>query len=118
MRDGTVKLILQPTTSAKDLRIYLGANGFLVEREQAVCENGKIYSVMAARFCGTPYNLCETERLIGVLKPDTPDAREYIEKQYRIISKRASDLSEVSKKEKEYKVLLQTAESLKQILGG
>lgn len=118
LRDSTVKLILQPTTSAKDLRLYLGANGFCVQREQAVCENGKIYSVMAARFCGTPYNLGETERLIGVLKPDSPDAREYIKKQYHIISKRASDLSEVSQKEKEYKVLLQTAESLKKILGG
>lgn len=118
LRDGTVKLILQPTTSAKDLRLYLSAEGFSVEREQAVCENGKIYSVMAVRFCGAPYTLSKTEQLIGALKPDSTDAREYINKQYRIISKCAADLASVSQKKKEYKALLETAEYLKEILEG
>ena len=118
LRDEAVKLILQPTTSAKDLRLYLSANGFCVRREQVVCENGKIYSVMAVRFCGAPYTLSETEQLIGALVPDCADAREYIKKQYRIISKRAADLASVSQKKEEYEALLQTAERLKEILEG
>ena len=116
LRDGTVKLILQPTTSAGNLRVYLSQNGFCVEHEQAVCENGKVYSVMAARFCGAPYTLNQTERLIGILKPDTPDAVEYIKKQYRIASKCACDLADVPQKSKEYKALLEAQNSLKQIL--
>ena len=118
LRDEAVKLILQPTTSAKDLRLYLSANGFCVRREQAVCENGKIYSVMSVGFCGAPYTLSETEQLIGALVPDCADAREYIKKQYRIISKRAADLASVSHKKEEYEALLQTAERLKEILEG
>ena len=117
LRDNTVSLILQPTTSAKDLRVFLSQNGFEVQREVALSENGKIYSVMLVRFTDKPYALNNTEQLIGILKPDTPDARAYIEKQYRIIAKRACDLESVPQKSDEYKLCRDTAEQLKQILG-
>lgn len=118
VRDSAVELVLQPTTAAKELRVFLSQNGFKVEREQAIAENKKIYSVMLARFTGVPYEFSDTQALIGILKPDCDDAREYIAKQYRIAIKCASDLENVSSKQNEYKRHLDLSEKLKNILGG
>lgn len=116
LQDSRKSLILQPTTSAKDLRIYLSQKGFVVERETAISENGKIYSVMLVRFAGTVYNLSDTQELIGILKPDSDDACQYIKKQHRIITKRAADIQNVLQKADEYKSLIETAQKLEKIL--
>lgn len=116
--DNTVTLVLQPTTAAKELRQYLAKNGFLVERECAIQEKGKIYSVMLVRFAGKPYGISDVQSLIGILKPEGEDAVRYIEKQYRIVSKCASDLKNVTHKQNEYNFYLKISEELKNILGG
>lgn len=118
LRDNTVELILQPTTAAKELRQYLAKNGFVVESEQAICENGKIYSVMLARFSGAPYVLSDKQSVIGILKPDCDEAMQYIEKQYKIAKKCARDLENVTRKQNEYNYYLKLSEELKNILGG
>lgn len=118
LKDCAVSLILQPTTAAKELRVFLAKNGFAVEREQAIAENGKIYSVMLARFCGAQYTLTEIQKSIGLLKPDCDDAVKYIEKQYKIANKCASDLENVPRKQNEYKYYLKLSEELRNILGG
>ncbi len=118
LRDNTVSLILQPTTAAKELRLYLARSGFAVEHEQALPENGKIYSVMTARFCGAPYIISDMQAVIGILKPDCDEAIQYINKQYKIADKCARDLCDVPRKQKEYKYFLKLSEELKNILGG
>ncbi len=117
LRDSTVSLILQPTTAAKQLRLYLAKNGFKVEREQALQENGKIYSIMKVRF-SAPYEISDTQAIIGILKPDCADSIEYIQKQYKIANKCASDLCNVPRKQNEYNYYLKLSEELKDILGG
>ena len=92
LRDNTVTLILQPTTSADKLRQYLADNGFVVVCERAIKDNGKIYSVMQAHYCGMPYPIDDLRRHIGLLRPDYTDAKEYIKKQHSIIEKRALEL--------------------------
>ena len=118
LRDNTVSLVLQPTTAAKELRCFLSQNGFVVESETAIAENGKIYSVMSVRFTGKTYEITELQSVIGILKPDTEDSKEYIQKQLRIAQKCANDLSNVPHKEKEYNHYLKLSEELKNILGG
>ncbi|MBR3968473.1 MAG: SAM-dependent methyltransferase [Clostridia bacterium] len=118
LKDHTVSLILQPTTAAKELRLFLAKNGFTIEREKAIAENGKIYSVMCARFKGQPYDIDDVKAVIGLLKNDSDDACAYIEKQYRIAQKCAIDLSGVAHKQTEYKHYLNLSEKLKNILGG
>lgn len=118
VRDSAVELILQPTTAAKELRQYLAKNGFAVEQEQALAENGKIYSVMLVRFCGAPYTIGDTQAVIGILKPDCDEAVQYIEKQYKIVSNCVNDLEKVSHKQNEYNYYLKLSEELKNILGG
>lgn len=118
LRDNTVTLILQPTTAAKELRLFLSQNGFAVEKETALSENGKIYSVMCVRFTDTPYNIDAVRAVIGILKPDSDDSKIYIEKQYRIAKKCADDLSAVKNKQTEYKYYLNLSKELKNISGG
>ncbi len=118
LRDNTVSLILQPTTAAKELRQFLAQNGFAVENETALVENGKVYSIMCVRFADRSYNIDAVRAVIGVLKPDSNDAKTYIEKQYRIAQKCANDLSSVESKRAEYNHYLNLSEKLKNILGG
>jgi len=117
LRDKTVMLILQPTTAAKQLRKYLAKNGFTVEREVAVAENNKIYSVMQVRFF-KPYEISDIQSLIGILKPDNAQAMQYIKKQYNIANKCAIELENVPRKQNEYKYYLNLSKELKKILGG
>lgn len=118
LRDSTVSLILQPTTAAKELRLFLSQNGFAVEKETALIENGKIYSVMCVRFVGDTYDVDDTRSLIGILKPDNDESIQYIQKQYRIAQKCADQLKSVPNKFEEYNYYLKLSEDLRNILGG
>ena len=118
LKDRTKTLILQPTTAAKELRLFLAQNGFTVEREQALQENEKIYSVMLVRFTGQSYTLSDTQAVIGMLKPDYNEAVQYIQKQYNIADKCACQLENVLRKQDGYKRYLNLKEDLKKILGG
>ena len=112
-----VTLILQPMTAAAELRDYLYENGFEVMREIPLEENGKLYSVMVARFCGVFCTLDSVERLIGKITPETNEGRAYIQKQYRICNDCATALESVPEKAKEYAQYSQTAQKLKTLLG-
>ncbi len=118
LRDNTVELILQPTTAANQLRRYLAKNGFAVEKETAVSENGKVYSIMLARFTGNPYALTAVREQIGILSCDNEDAKEYILKQYRIAKKCADDLKSVADKQQQYQHFYNLSQDLKNIIGG
>lgn len=118
LRDDTVTLILQPTTSADKLRVYLAKSGFVVVCEKAVEENGRLYSVMAAHFCGIPYPIDDLRRTIGLVKPDYGDGRAYIEKQYSIAKRRADDLFGTDKNTEVYRDSRSVADKLKKLLGG
>lgn len=97
-----VSFILQPMTNAKTLRIYLAEKGFKIQKERAVAENGKIYSVMLCSFGGAPYNLTASQKYIGILKPHNDTDKAYIKKQYNICRKCAEALKNIPEKETEY----------------
>lgn len=103
LRDNTVTLILQPTTSADKLRQYLADNGFVVVLEHAIKDNGKIYSVMQAHYCAIPYPIDDLRRHIGLLRPNYADAKEYIKKQHSIVEKRALELKISGKNPVQYR---------------
>ncbi|MBE6636244.1 MAG: SAM-dependent methyltransferase [Ruminococcaceae bacterium] len=64
VRAEGVRLILQPMTKPENLRRYLAAHGFAVEREKVV-EEGKLYEIMVCHYDGIPYPLSEEEALLG-----------------------------------------------------
>ncbi len=112
-----VTLILQPMTAAAELRDYLYENGFEVTREIPLEENGKLYSVMVARFCGVFGTLDSVGRLIGLITPETNEGRAYIQKQYRICNDCATALENVPEKAEDYTEFFETAHKLKSLLG-
>lgn len=116
IRDSEILLILQPMTAVPQLRRFLGETGFSVVNEAAVCENGKVYSVMAVRFCGVPYAVDEIRGRIGILRPDTPENRKYIEKQYNVCMDCANELKKTENMAEDYERAVFTANEIKKIL--
>ncbi len=118
IKNNRYTLILQPTTSPEKLRAFLAENGFWVNREVAVCENGKIYSIMQVEFSGEKQNPLPYELFIGKLKPDGSDSTAYIQKQLKRVSALSRDLKNIQEKREEYIYYSQIADSLTKILGG
>lgn len=55
VRDGKIRLILQPMTHPELLRKYLADNGFSIVGESLVKED-KIYQIICAEYSGEPYS--------------------------------------------------------------
>lgn len=85
VNDGKVTLIMQPTTSPEILREFLCKNGFSIEKEVPVFENGKLYSVIVCSFRNKFADYSEAFYYVGLLTPKTEAGRLYIEKQKKRI---------------------------------
>ena len=51
IKDGNVRLILQPMRNVPDLRKYLLDNGFAIVNEVLAAEDERIYEIICAEFC-------------------------------------------------------------------
>lgn len=98
LKKSGVSLILQPMTAADTLREYLAKNGFKVTREEAVCDSGRLYSVMEAIFCGKAYKLRPAAGRIGEIKPTSEDNIAYLKRQKRLCAELCAKLSAVPQK--------------------
>lgn len=81
LRSADKRLILQPMTSAEDLRAFLSREGFAVLREEVVRGEGRLYSAMLV--CFDPARAAEnaSDPLFvhrGLVRPGTPEAREFL----------------------------------------
>ncbi len=117
IKDKGITLILQAMTSAEILRDYLADNAFCIEREIAVLEDKRVYSVMLVRFTGEKYSLYDGFRYIGRLTADTDAGRAYIEKQLHRLLDCCESLEGISSKREEYKEYKSAAESIARLLG-
>lgn len=95
-------LILQPTTSPEALRRYLSENGFEILTETPLKENGKLYSVMTARFTGENKEMPEYFYYTGKINPKIEAGYLYIQKQYSRLKKCADALINLPEKQSEY----------------
>ena len=111
-------LILQPTTSPEKLREGLTALGFTVITERAVKENGKLYSIMLAKFTGNTAPLPAHELYIGKLTPTDTAATDYITKQLKRVSTLAHDLEGIPEKQGQAKYYLSVSKAIQALLGG
>ncbi len=100
--DSEITLILQPTTSPEFLRKYLYENGFSIDREIPVEENGKLYSVMLCRFSGENTKKENWFYFSGLVDPNNPVGKRYIEKQCGRAFKCMRALENIKGKEAEY----------------
>ncbi len=80
--DYSPAIILQPTTSPEILRKFLIENGFSIEKEIPIFDNGKLYTAMLVFFTGESRICEEYFYYIGSLESSDDTALLYIKKQY------------------------------------
>ena len=65
VRDGAVRLILQPMTRQDALRRYLAEAGFAVLAERYAVSGGRAYLCLAATYSGDAYEVGDIEAVLG-----------------------------------------------------
>ena len=107
LKNSKVTLILQAMTSCEALRDYLAQNGFAIENEITLKENGKVYSVILSRFDGVVREISYVYRYIGGIRYITSSDKAYIDKQYHRLYECAKSLEGIEtqrEKYQEYKI--------------
>lgn len=87
------RLILQPMTSAAELRLFLAGHGFALQAEQAIKEGARVYSVMYCRYAPERVSVSRLYPQIGLLSGNTKAEQEYIQKRMIHLQKQAKGLS-------------------------
>lgn len=112
LKQAEKRLILQPMTSAEDLRRFLEQEGFAILREKAAEEDGHVYSVMQVAYDPARAGGSVLYPYIGKLDGKTEESRAYIKKYAARLSKRAQGL-ELSGRPEEAKTLWSVCEGLR-----
>lgn len=118
VRDGAIRLILQPMTRAADLRRYLAENGFRVETERLCRAGGRIYTCMAAVWDGVARRLTPLEAEIGhpcvVSAEDKALYIAYLDKMIARLRRRLAGLAKASRTSEQDGALLAQILQLKE----
>lgn len=77
--DAEKHLVLQPMTTAAQLRSGLAALGFWIDREEAVFDGKKIYSVLSVRFTGKMSAVSPLYEHMGKIEPHSEHSTRYAE---------------------------------------
>lgn len=94
LKDSSKHLILQPMTHSEEVRRFLSQNDFYIEEERAVCDEGRCYNVISARY-SPDKEICKTEGFyyIGRLAElDSDEAKIIINKQIKRVKSRIEGL--------------------------
>ncbi len=118
IKNSAYTLILQPTTSPEKLREYLNRHSFSIEKEIAVSENRKVYSIMQVKYSTKAMPLKPYELYIGKLKPDNESSIAYIEKQLKRITNLLNDIKNVPNKQTDIVFYSEIEKDLIKFLGG
>ncbi len=86
------RLILQPMTRAGELRNFLAQEGYLVIKETAVEDGGRIYAVMLVCYDGAPVSTDKLYPYIGKVTAETPQGRRYLQSCCAMLQKRAEGM--------------------------
>ncbi len=111
------RFILQPMTSADDLREWLCKNGFKIESEKPVYDSNRLYTVMLCRYDGENFDPEPEYRYIGEVTAETKEGHDYILRQIRRIERRLSSLERARDEHPEVNGLMLTRDKLKERLG-
>ena len=116
LKDAQKHLILQPMTSAPELRTYLSEHGFAVKQEQAVQDGDHIYTVMQAEYDPEHVQTSQVFPYIGILKADSDENKAYIQQQCSRLQKRINGLRQSGKQESLANQTEQILEQLQRVL--
>ncbi len=116
LKKSNITLILQPMTSAWELRKYLYLNGFSIVTEPTLFEKGKVYSVMLVRFDGIKRAADTFSCCVGKISAETDSDLLYLKKQFKRCNQCAIRMENIPDKQSEYIDYKDTALKLKTIL--
>jgi tRNA (adenine22-N1)-methyltransferase len=92
-KDPTVSLVLQPMTSAPELRSFLCLSGFEIKREVAAREGDRLYIAMTAVYTGITFRPDKLFCLTGLLpREGGKNERDYLMKEAARLEKIAQGL--------------------------
>ncbi len=115
-KDKDIRLILQPTTSPEVLRRFLYDVGFEIQKETAVTENGKIYSVMLVTYSDIPQKMPDYFYYTGRIDCCDCNGSMYIKKQYRRCAGCMASLESIPQKREEYLYYKSVCRGIEKIL--
>ena len=115
-RMSGLTFILQPMTSPEFLRKYLFDEGFDIDLEIPVSDNGKLYSVIKAVYKGRPVGYKPYELYSGRITANSPDGFAYIKKQYNRCFKCCKSLENIPVKKSDYLYFKEISQGLKSLL--
>ena len=87
-----IHLVLQPMTHCEDVRRFLCENGFVIDREECVIDNGRLYCCISACWKNFYSEFEEGYYYFGELLSQDGLAQQFVEKQYDRIKKRRDAL--------------------------
>jgi tRNA (adenine22-N1)-methyltransferase len=93
LKNPQKRLILQPMTSVQPLREFLAAENFAICDEQAVFEDGRVYTVILAQYEPAGVSVGELYPYIGKLNNQTEANREYMRLRVINLEKKARGFS-------------------------
>ncbi len=104
LRENGRHLILQPMTMVPELRMWLACQGFAINKEEAVMDEGKVYSVMSVAFDPENSKLTELEFQMGKIVPGSEFSREYAVKVLKKLSDKIKGFTHKGKAEEAEKI--------------
>lgn len=90
VKDGRLRLVLQPMTRAEELRRWLLTNGFLITEERLVRDGHRLYPVLAAAYTAAPPETDEFPCFAGFFSDE--EGKPYREMMAEHLTRRAAGL--------------------------
>lgn len=104
MWDSVVQWVLSPHSEVFKVRGWLLENGFAIEKEDMVCEDGKYYVLMDVRRAGSgiesPARDAEFVRLLygdGLIRERNPVLAQYLKEEEQMLMEREASLRQSAK---------------------
>ena len=116
LKDENVRLILQPQSHSVDVRRFLIENGFEIEKETAVFDEGRVYNAMLAKFTGKRQDMPEGYEHFGALINNTDEASVYTVKRtieyLKVRCRSEKEYGDESEAKKLERIILSAEESI------
>lgn len=113
------QLLLQPMTKDDHLRHWLCLNGFEIEREEAVVDNGFVYTILQVRYRSGTIPCNALFKQVGKLAENkTEAARLFLERRLALIEKKYVGLLKSGRHYEKIQEMLQLREELSALLKG
>ncbi len=92
IKSEDIHLVLQPMTHSEDVRRFLCENGFIIEREECVVDNGRLYCCISSYWRNIQSLYEEGYYYFGELLMQDGLSQQFVEKQFNRIKKRRDAL--------------------------